>query len=83
MKPSLRTLFNAWLKLQKKEQEIHKARKHILELATKIHSKSPYETVLIDHNGFVYRVSVESTGWYGSGYTVNKIADSSELPKQK
>jgi hypothetical protein len=75
-KPTLKQVFNAWLKYNKKTNESYKAKVHVDSLANQCEA---YATELIEHEGIVYRVSINKCRWENS-YEIKKIANSSELP---
>ena len=73
-KVTLKQVFNAWLKYNKKSNEARDAKYHVTTLAGQCKT---YSTELIEHEGNVYRVTINST-W--EKYHVEKIAKTSELP---
>ena len=75
-KPSLKQVFNAWLKYNKKLSETHKAQRYAEQLATQCEA---YSTELIEHEGNVYRISINKNRW-DNNYKIQKIAEISELP---
>jgi len=75
-KPTLKQVFNAWLKYNKKSNETYKAKSYVDELANQCEA---YSTELIEHEGKVYRVTINKHKW-DNNYEIKKIADASELP---
>lgn len=75
-KPSLKQVFNAWLKYNRKSSEAYKAKSYVEQLATQCDA---YSTELIEHEGNVYRISINKNIW-NNRYEINKIAEVSELP---
>ncbi len=75
-KPTLKQLFNAWLKTQKKETEAYRVKCAAGKLAREINSDA---TELIEHEGRLYRITVRKYG-YGTDYKVEAIANTVELP---
>ena len=73
-KVTLKQVFNAWLKYNKKSNEARDAKYRVTELADQCEK---YSTELIEHEGAVFRVTVNGT-W--DRYQVEKIAKTSELP---
>jgi hypothetical protein len=75
-KPTLKQIFNAWLKYQKKSEDTYKAKVYAEKLANQV---DPYATELLEHEGTVYRISITGNRW-GQSYDVKEIAKASELP---
>lgn len=75
-KATLKQVFNAWLKYNKKSDEAYKAKRYVEQLATRCED---YATELIEHEGNVYRVTIKGNRWNGN-YEITKIAKISELP---
>ena len=75
-KPTLKHVFNAWLKYKKKQAETFTAKFFLENLAREIKT---YATELIEHEGKIYRVTTEARG-YGCTYSVEEIAKTTELP---
>lgn len=75
-KPTLKQVFNAWLKYNKKSNEAYKAKRYVDNLATQCEA---YSTELIEHEGKVYRVTINKHRWDNS-YEIKKIAEASEFP---
>ena len=75
-KPTLKQLFNAWLKAKKKETEAYTVKCAASKLAREIDS---HVTELIEHEGKLYRITVRKYG-YGIDYQVEVIANTVELP---
>lgn len=74
-KPTLKQLFNAWLKAKKKEIEAYRAKCTAGQLAREIDS---HVTELIEHEGKLYRITVRKDS-YGTDYKVAAIANTVEL----
>lgn len=75
-KPTLKQLFNAWLKAKKKETEAYTVKCVANKLAREIDS---HATELIEHEEKLYRITVRKYG-YGTDYQVEVIANTVELP---
>jgi hypothetical protein len=75
-KSTLKQVFNAWLKYNKKSDEAYKAKRYVNDLANQC---EPYSTELIEHEGKVYRVTVNKNRW-DNNYEIKEIAKASELP---
>ena len=75
-KPTLKQLFNAWLKAQKKETEAYAVRCAVNKLAREIDN---YATELIEYEEKIYRVTI-NRGTIGSGYNIEIVAKTAELP---
>ena len=75
-KPTLKHIFNAWLRYQKKQAETYTAKFFLEDLARKIKADA---TELIEHEGKIYRVTTEARS-YGCTYSVQEIAKTTELP---
>lgn len=71
-KLTLKQLFTAWKKYQKKSDEARTLRNELDDMASKI----PYSSELIQDGDYLYRVSAK--GRYGS-YDVIKVASTEEL----
>jgi hypothetical protein len=78
-KPTLKQVFNAWVKHQKKINEEHEAKRFLRALATEV---GCYCTELIEHQGSIYRITVTDNRW-GGECDVKKVAKTSELPIKK
>lgn len=75
-KTTLKQVFNAWLKYNKKSDEAYKAKRYVEELAS--HCEA-YSTELIEHEKNVYRITINKN-WWNNNYEIKKIAEVSELP---
>ena len=75
-KPTLKQVFNAWLKYQKKHSEAYMAKCFVEDLAKKA---AFYTTELIEHEEKIYRVTIGGGG-YGNPYKVEELARTIELP---
>lgn len=75
-KATLKQVFNAWLKYNKKSNEVYKAKSYVEQLAIQC---EPYATELIEHEENVYRITINKNRWDNS-YEIKKIAEISELP---
>jgi hypothetical protein len=74
---TLKQVFNAWVKVQKKKLEVFGLDSKLRDVA----NKTDPGTELIEHEDAIYRVSVTSR-WNGSHeYSIEKIADISEVKK--
>jgi hypothetical protein len=71
-KPTLKQLFIAWKKYQKKSNELRKIKSELDSVASKIE----YSSELICDGDYLYRV--RSKGRYGC-YEVQKVASTEEL----
>jgi len=74
--PTLKQLFNAWLKSQKKDAEAYKLKCDINKLAREIDN---YTTELIEYEEKIYRVTIDSYS-HSKGYKIEVIANTVELP---
>ena len=74
--PTLKQLFNAWLKAQKKDAEAFKLKCYINNLARKLDN---YTTELIEYEEKIYRVTIDSYS-HSNGYKIEVIANTVELP---
>ena len=74
-KTTLKQIFKAWLSFNKKTNEAHKAKLCLVDLARKCED---YSTELIEHEGNVYRVTINNNRC--PNYQIDKIAEVSELP---
>jgi hypothetical protein len=77
-KPTLKQIFNAWVKYQKKCDEKYKAEMFVRDLVTGLKEVCIYATELIEHEGYVYRITI--TNSKVGRYEVKRIASVSELP---
>jgi hypothetical protein len=75
-KSTLKQVFNAWLKYNKKSDEAYKAKRYVSDLANQC---EPCSTELIEHEGKVYRVTIDKNRW-DNNYEIKEIAKASELP---
>lgn len=75
-KTTLKQVFNAWLKYNKKSDEVYKAKRHVEELASQCEA---YSTELIEHEKNIYRITINKNRWDNS-YEIKKIAEASEFP---
>ncbi len=75
-KTTLKQVFNAWLKYNKKSDEAYKAKRHVNDLANQC---EPYLTELIEHEGKVYRVTINKNRC-DNNYEIKKIAEAFEFP---
>jgi hypothetical protein len=74
-KPTLKQIFNAWIKYQKKSHEKYKAEMFARDLAKQA---DLYATELIEYEGRVYRITITYSTW-GNNYEVKQIASASEF----
>ena len=74
-KPTLKQVFNAWIKYQKKCDEKYKAEMFVRDLAKEV---CIYATELIEHEGYVYRITITDSR-FGS-YEVKRLVSVSEFP---
>jgi len=72
-KPTLKQLFTAWKKHEKKSQEIQKEKWKLESMAKEIGCS----TELISDSEYVYRITI--TNYYGTPYKVERIAEANEL----
>jgi hypothetical protein len=75
-KATLKQVFNAWLKYNKKSNEAYKSKRYVEQLAVQCEA---YTTELIEHEGNVYRVTINKNR-LDNNYEIKKIAEISELP---
>jgi len=75
-KPTLKQIFNAWIKYQKKSNEKYNAEIFARDLAKQA---DLYATELIEYEGRVYRITITEGPW-GNNYEVKQIASASEFP---
>jgi len=76
--PTLKQLFNAWLKSQKKDAEAYKLKGYVNNLARKLDN---YTTELIEYEEKIYRVTIDKNGYsHSNGYKIEVIANTVELP---
>jgi len=76
--PTLKQLFNAWLKSQKKDAEAYKLKCDTNKLAREIDG---FTTELIEHEEKIYRITVNKNGYgYGNGYKIEVVATAAEFP---
>ena len=75
-KPStLKQVFNAWIKVRKKEAELYALRSQLQSIT----DKADPDSALVSYEDGVYRVSVSSR-WNGShDYNIQKIAILGEI----
>ena len=75
-KPStLKQVFNAWIKVRKKETELYNLKRQLQDVA----DKADPDSALVSYEDGVYRVSVSSR-WNGShDYNIQKIAILGEI----
>lgn len=75
-KATLKQVFNAWLKYNKKSDEAYKAKRYVEQLASQAEN---YATELITYGDAIYRVTITNHRW-SDAYKIEKIAKTSELP---
>ena len=77
-KPTLKQIFNAWVKYQKKCDEKYKAEMFVRDLVIGLKEVCLYATELIEHEGYIYRITITDSK-FGS-YEVKRLASVSEFP---
>jgi hypothetical protein len=75
-KPTLKQIFNAWIKYQKKSDEKYQAEMFVRDLAKQA---DLHATELIEYKERVYRITITNNGWWNN-YEIKQIASASELP---
>jgi hypothetical protein len=75
-KTTLKQIFNAWIKYQKKQEETYKAKSAVQDLANKVES---YTTELIEYEEEIYRLTIRKSG-YCNTYDIHVVAKTTELP---
>jgi hypothetical protein len=72
-KPTLKQLFTAWKKYEKKSEKIRQEKWRLESIAKEI----GYSTELINDGEYIYRITI--TNYCGSPYKVERIAKADEL----